>query len=342
MAHDETRGGHGAGAPAASGPPAASGRISRIQRFSTHDGPGIRTTLFLKGCPLRCPWCHNPETIGADPELLYFEERCRHCGACVRACPEGAHLVDGDGRHGFSRPRCRMHGLCVQACPSGALEMSGHPVTVEEALATVLRDERYYRGSGGGMTLSGGEPLLQPAFSRALLAGARARGVHTALDTSLYASWQQVESLADDVDLWLVDIKHADSRIHERLTGVANGRILDNLRRLAGGTRGAIWIRVPLVAGINDDAANLQATAALVEALPRLSRVELLPYHGLGVDKRRALGERSPADFATPAPGAGAVFSARLRARGIDVRDGTAPRGSATAAAPSACEGERK
>jgi len=249
--------------------------------------------------------------------------------------------MNGDGRHEFDRVSCRMHGLCVEACPSGALEASTTRISVEEALGVVLRDARYYRSSGGGMTLSGGEPLLQPAFTRALLAGARARGVHTALDTCLSTSWQQVEALCDEVDVWLVDIKLMDSRRHEQFTGVPNDRILDNLQRLAGARRRLIWIRVPLIEGVNTDSANLAATADFIEALPRVARVDLLAYHGLGLDKRRALGEDGPREFAAPAPGTGTALSTRLRARGIDVRDGTAPRRSTAAAAFPTAEGER-
>ena len=268
------------------------GTIFDIQRFSLHDGPGIRTTVFLKGCPLRCRWCHNPEGMTARPVLSFQVERCVLCGACAAGCARGAHRV-ADGRHDLDRGRCMGCGDCVLACCAGALERVGRDVSVEEILAVVMRDEPFYRNSGGGMTLSGGEPMAQPAFTRELLREAKAGGLHVALETCGYAAFDLFAAVLPDVDLFLYDLKDTDPARHMENTGVALAPILDNLRRLdAAGAR--LWLRCPIIAGMNADETHLAALAALAATLRNAERISLLPYHPLGQSKYRRLGISDP------------------------------------------------
>ncbi len=275
-----------------SSPLLTEGQIFDVQRCSLHDGPGIRTTVFLKGCPLRCLWCHNPESQASGPELLYTADRCAACGACVAVCPAGAHTVDASGHH-FDRARCTACGACVEACLHGALERTGRTVTVEAVLDEVERDRPFYEHSGGGMTLSGGEPLAQPAFSEALLAGAHARGLHTCVETSGLGSADALRRLAVHTDLFLLDWKATDPARHRQLTGADNAPIRQSLHRLlAGGS--AVVLRCPLVPGVNDDEAHLAGIAALAAEHPTLAGVELLAYHELGSDKARRLGRDAP------------------------------------------------
>jgi pyruvate formate lyase activating enzyme len=259
------------------------GIVFDIRKFSIHDGPGIRTTVFFKGCPLQCAWCHNPESQAAGPELIVRSNRCLRCGACVEACPEDAIRMDAEGPC-TDRARCEQCGLCVDACFSGARELAGREMTTAQVMAEIDRDRPFYDESGGGATFSGGEPLLQPEFLLELLQACRAGGIHTVLDTCGYAPWAVLDRILPYVDLFLYDIKTLDDRRHRALTGVSNERIVRNLRALdAHGT--AIVVRVPVIPGVNDGAGELRAIGALAAELPSVARIELLPYHRIGVEK---------------------------------------------------------
>jgi pyruvate formate lyase activating enzyme len=256
-----------------------------IRRYAIHDGPGIRTTVFLKGCALACWWCHNPEGQSPRPEVIVRAGRCIRCGACLSACERGAATLTPDGPDA-ERDSCRgcESFACAAICNAEAREVAGRPMSVEQVLAVAARDLPFYEDSGGGVTLSGGEPLLQAEFAAALLASCKAAGISTALDTCGHAPWEAIERLRGDVDLFLYDVKLMDEERHRRFTGVGIGRILENLRALA--SRGhRIVLRFPVVPGINDDAANVGAVAALAASLPHLAGVDLLPYHRIGADK---------------------------------------------------------
>ena len=253
------------------------GIIFDIKRYAIHDGPGIRTTVFFKGCPLRCRWCQNPESWGAGLELSLRIGRCRACRQCLEACERGA-IEFSSNRPVTDPSRCSLCGECVDACPTGAREIIGRQVTVAEILAEIEKDIVFYDQSGGGATFSGGEPLMQPDFLRELLLQCRAREIHTVVDTSGYAEPRVIETIADCVDLFLCDVKHMDSREHERLTGVGNELILANIQRLAVGGR-KVTIRLPVIPSFNDDDQNLIATGEFVASLRDVTRIDLLPYH---------------------------------------------------------------
>jgi pyruvate formate lyase activating enzyme len=255
------------------------GLVLNIQRYSLHDGPGIRTTVFLKGCPLTCYWCHNPESRLATSEVRVIEARCVRCGECVDVCPV---QVAAPGE--LPPEGCTRCGACVEACPPGARQLLGQEMTVGEVVHQVLRDRTFHDQSGGGVTLSGGEPLQQAAFVERLLTELHERSVHTAVDTSGFAPPQVLKRLASLVDLFLYDIKGVDDRLHRLHTGVSNQLILSNLQTL-GEVHGNIWIRIPLIPGLNLDAEQLGATARLVATMPGVRQVNLLPYHRLGTSK---------------------------------------------------------
>ncbi len=277
--------------------------------------------MFLKGCALSCRWCHNPEGQARGFEAVTRPERCIRCGACVEACGHGAVTWTEDGPV-TDRARCAACGDCAAVCYADARERVGAELTVEQVLEEVARDAAFYAPSGGGMTLSGGEPLLQRDFAAALLRGARERGFHTTLDTCGYASWETVDAVRRDVDLFLYDVKLVDDARHRAFTGVTNAPILSNLRRLgAAGQR--IVLRVPVIPGVNDDAANLGALAELGAALPHLAGVDLLPYHHIGADKYARLDRAYPLpDTAPPSAARMAEIARFLGERGLPVGRG--------------------
>ncbi len=266
-----------------------SGLIFNVQRFSIHDGPGIRTTVFLKGCPLRCFWCHNPEGLDLLPALQYWDHRCTRCGACVTVCPDHLHHLES-GAHRIDRERCTACFRCVDQCYSGALEPSGRRVRISELLPQLLADQPFFAASGGGVTLSGGEPLMQPQFSRALLQACKEAGVHTTVQTCAATSWTHLRSILAWGDLFLIDIKVLDPMAHKQCTGQSNRRILENIRRLAE-TPAPLVFRIPVIPGVNDRPETIAEIARFVSTLrtPALT-VELVPFHRLATDKYRSLG----------------------------------------------------
>ncbi len=270
----------------------SSGMIFDIQKFSIHDGPGIRTTVFLKGCPLDCLWCHNPESKDHAPEIAFDPARCIGCRACALACPEGGHTLDAAG-HRYDRSLCRRCGTCAAACHAGALERIGREMTVAAVLEEVLKDRPFYETSGGGMTLSGGEPLLQPGFTRDLLAAAAAHGLHTCVETCGFAAWSDLQAILPLTGLFLYDCKETDPARHLACTGVASDPILDNLRRLdQAGAK--LILRCPIIPGLNDRPDHLEGIARLANGLQHLLEINLMPYHPLGASKSARIGVAYP------------------------------------------------
>ncbi len=263
------------------------GTVFDVQRFSVHDGPGIRTTVFLKGCPLRCLWCHNPESQRLQPEVFFQPANCLDCRRCFSACPEQA--LDRDRPARVIRNRCTGCGECAAVCVTEALTMTGQEMMVEEVMDRIDRDAAFYATSGGGVTLSGGDPIAQVQFSVEILRRCQEKGYHTCVETSGQAPWSDLARILAHTDLVLYDIKAIDDRAHRRFTGVSNRRILDNARRAAELGK-AMVLRVPVVPGCNDDPANLEATARFAASLPGCPAVELLPYHQMAESKYDRLG----------------------------------------------------
>jgi pyruvate formate lyase activating enzyme len=257
------------------------GWIASVRRLAIHDGPGIRTIVFLKGCPLRCSWCAAPETQSLHKDLLYYPEHCLSCNRCAEVCSEGAITVSPTGRRTLDRSHCNLCGRCVEECFSEALRFIGEEMTVGQVMDQVKRDHIFYQNSGGGVTISGGEPLHQVKFTRALLHGCRSAGIHTALETTGFQTWKLFSQVLKDLDLLLYDLKHMDPEKHRKLTGVSNDLILDNLKKaLATGVR--TIIRVPVITGLNDEDENLVAMGLFLKEIGPIEQVDLLPYHRLG------------------------------------------------------------
>jgi len=272
------------------------GLVFNIQRYSVHDGPGIRTLVFMKGCPMRCLWCCNPEGQNPYPEMAYFESLCSRCRKCVAACPKKAITVSEDGQLRTLRELCDNCGQCVVVCPRQARQVFGKYYTVNEVLEIAKKDTAFYWRSGGGITVGGGEPLSQPDFVRELLENAKEQyGLHTAVETSGYAEPDVIERVLGSVDLVLFDLKHIDPHKHLKLTGMSNDLILRNIRLVVNRIvpeKKELLIRVTVVPSLNDDVDDLLCFAEFVKSLGEGVRVELLPYHEFGVAKYRALDRR--------------------------------------------------
>jgi pyruvate formate lyase activating enzyme len=262
--------------------------VIEIQRWSVSDGPGTRTVVFLKGCPLHCPWCANPESQDRHPQIGIFPTRCVECHACARECPEDVAIPAKKGA--FSGDRCTQCGKCIQVCHSGARAWLGEEMSATQLIQIIKKDMVFYRKSSGGVTFSGGEPLTQPEFLKAVIEGCQKLGIHTAIETCGFFNWESAKDTVRLTDFVLFDIKHMDGKTHKAITGVANKRILENAKKIAR-LNIPMAIRIPVIPSINDSKANIRATAKFVrDNLPAALGIEMLPYHRLGLSKYAALG----------------------------------------------------
>lgn len=298
------------------------GIITEIERFSLKDGPGIRTTVFFKGCNMACKWCHNPETLSVRPQLMVYPQHCLGCGACAAACSSGARSIE-EGALRYDRSKCTGCGACADSCFTGALVMSGREMTVEDVMGEVLQDRAYYENSGGGVTLSGGELTTQPQFARELLKTLKSEGISTALETNLYAPWSVYESLLPYVDLMMFDIKVFDSEAHKKWTGVDNQRILENSMKVAASGKPYL-VRTPVIPGVNDTEEEIGRIAEFVGGLGGAQYYELLLFNPLGESKYQALQAKNEFQGARPAAAADAdrLQQAARQRSGLQVRVG--------------------
>lgn len=262
------------------------GMVLSIQRMSLHDGPGIRTTVFLKGCPMRCLWCHNPESYLEKPQLMFYRDKCVHCGACQAVCT--FHTVSGEN-HSVDFEGCTACGKCTDVCPHGALQICGREMTAEAVINEVLKDTAFYTMSGGGMTLSGGEPLFQPAFAVEIARLARERGVSVCLETAGCVPWDRLERISPYIDVFLYDCKETNPHLHKKYTGADMSLIRENLHKL-NDQKKRIVLRCPIVPGYNDRDDHFAGIARIADGYPSVERIDLEPYHSLGLCKREQIG----------------------------------------------------
>ncbi|MCS7126108.1 MAG: glycyl-radical enzyme activating protein [Aigarchaeota archaeon] len=256
------------------------GTIFNIQKFAIYDGPGLRTLIFMKGCPLRCLWCQNPEGLTLNPQLAYHDRICIHCHTCVKVCQLNVIKIEGDDTHIIDRGKCNMCRRCINVCPSGALSVIGREISVDDLIKEIERDMIYYDSSGGGVTFSGGEPLFQPQFLYESLKKCKELSIHTTIETSGYANQQIFKKISEKVDLFLYDVKIVDEELHKKYTGVSNRKILSNLRFLVMSGRGKdIIIRIPLIPTITDTDENIGNIMRLLLSLKDIEEVHLLPFH---------------------------------------------------------------
>ena len=309
------------------------GRLYDIQGFSVQDGPGVRTTAFLKGCPLRCPWCHSPESQSFAPQLSWISMRCQGTALChsrcIEACPKGALELGGTREDAVSgetlqlvhvkRDLCDDCGACAEKCYPGALFLCGKDYTVDALVERLLRDRKFYEKSGGGVTISGGEALCQPDFTVAVLKRLKAEGIHTALDTTGFADWETVARTQPYVDLYLYDLKHMDSARHQATVGVPNEKILQNAKKLAE-TGSKLQVRIPVIPLFNDSEENIRATAEFCRSLGgAVTMVQLLPYHNLGVTKYLRISDQPVAEATPPSEEKMARLKALMETYGLHV-----------------------